>query len=64
MTQLQSSAAINVDAERKVVQLNEEMRDMLRDLRAKVRMLSPSARRFRAYKPYPLYRTKLTKKLQ
>ncbi|GJN94727.1 hypothetical protein Rhopal_007818-T1 [Rhodotorula paludigena] len=35
VTQLQSSAAINVDAERKVVQLNEEMRDMLRDLRAK-----------------------------
>ncbi|BGP28114.1 hypothetical protein JCM10295v2_007101 [Rhodotorula toruloides] len=33
--ELQSTAAINVDAERKVVQLNEELRDIARDLRSK-----------------------------
>ncbi|BGP04036.1 hypothetical protein NBRC10513v2_007776 [Rhodotorula toruloides] len=35
VAELQSTAAINVDAERKVVKLNEEMRDIARDLRSK-----------------------------
>lgn len=37
VAELQSNAAINVDAERKVVKLNEEMRDLVREMRTKVR---------------------------
>ncbi|KAH8922303.1 hypothetical protein BT69DRAFT_1282355 [Atractiella rhizophila] len=33
--ELQSTAAVNVDAERKIVKLNEELRDLLRELRTK-----------------------------
>ncbi|BGP35932.1 hypothetical protein JCM10296v2_007784 [Rhodotorula toruloides] len=35
VAELQSTAAINVDAERKVVKLTEDMRDIARDLRSK-----------------------------
>ncbi|GAA5900012.1 uncharacterized protein JCM6883_006062 [Sporobolomyces salmoneus] len=35
VAEIQSNAAINVDAERKVVQLNEEMRELARELRTK-----------------------------
>ncbi|GAA5897736.1 hypothetical protein JCM8208_000245 [Rhodotorula glutinis] len=35
VVELQSSAAINVDAERKVVQLQEELRELVRDVRVK-----------------------------
>ncbi|ORY88624.1 dynein associated protein-domain-containing protein [Leucosporidium creatinivorum] len=35
VAELQQNAAINVDAERKVVKLNEEMRDLVREMRIK-----------------------------
>lgn len=35
--ELQESAAVNVDAERKVAKLNEEMKELAREIRAKVR---------------------------
>ncbi|GAA5970337.1 hypothetical protein JCM11641_001670 [Rhodosporidiobolus odoratus] len=40
---LQSNAAINVDAERKVVKLNEEIRDLMRDMRTKEQTYQESA---------------------
>lgn len=65
VVELQSSAAINVDAERKVVQLQEELRELVRDVRVKVRPLllplasTPSL----AYPPFsPGRRSKLIKK--
>ena len=39
VAELQSNAAINVDAERRVVKLNEEMRDLVREMRSKARLL-------------------------
>ena len=44
VTELQSNAAINVDAERKVVKLHEEMRDLVREMRTKVRSSRPLLR--------------------
>ncbi|BGP20858.1 hypothetical protein JCM10213v2_009023 [Rhodosporidiobolus nylandii] len=43
VSELQSNAAINVDAERKVVKLNEEMRDLMRDMRTKEQTYQESA---------------------
>ncbi|GAA5828534.1 hypothetical protein JCM11251_000839 [Rhodosporidiobolus azoricus] len=43
VAELQSNAAINVDAERKVVKLNEEMRDLMRDMRTKEQTYQESA---------------------
>lgn len=43
MTEIQSNAAINVDAERKVVQLNEEMKELARELRTKEQSYQESA---------------------
>lgn len=66
VAELQSSAAINVDAERKVVQMQEEMRELVRDVRVKVRPRSPSCLtrepRSCLSSPCPLYRNKLTKR--
>jgi dynactin 1 len=36
VTQLHSNAAANVDAERKVAKLNEDMRELAREMRVKV----------------------------
>ncbi|GAA5853786.1 hypothetical protein JCM5353_001035, partial [Sporobolomyces roseus] len=41
--EIQSNAAINVDAERKVVQLNEEMKELARELRTKEQSYQESA---------------------
>ncbi|KAI5478786.1 dynactin [Pseudohyphozyma bogoriensis] len=43
VAELQSTAAVNVDAERKVVKLNEEMRDVLREMRVKDQAFQESA---------------------
>ncbi|KAK4702285.1 dynactin 1, partial [Phenoliferia sp. Uapishka_3] len=43
VAQLQSTAAVNVDAERKVVKLNEEMRDLVREMRIKDQSYQESA---------------------
>ncbi|GAA6010163.1 hypothetical protein JCM10207_005646 [Rhodosporidiobolus poonsookiae] len=43
VTDLQSSAAINVDAERKVVKLNEELRELAREMRTKEQSYQESA---------------------
>ncbi|GAA5880816.1 hypothetical protein JCM16303_005127 [Sporobolomyces ruberrimus] len=43
VAEIQSNAAINVDAERKVVQLNEEMRELARELRTKEQSHQESA---------------------
>jgi hypothetical protein len=44
--ELQSTAAVNVEAERKVVKLTEEMRDLMREMRVKVSpVVSPKATR-------------------
>ncbi|GAA5968987.1 hypothetical protein JCM3765_002274 [Sporobolomyces pararoseus] len=43
VAEIQSNAAINVDAERKVVQLNEEIRELAREMRAKEQAHQESA---------------------
>ncbi|GAA5851867.1 hypothetical protein JCM8547_000082 [Rhodosporidiobolus lusitaniae] len=43
VAELQSNAAINVDAEKKVLKLNEEMRELVRDMRAKEQTYAESA---------------------
>ncbi|CEQ40814.1 SPOSA6832_02476 [Sporobolomyces salmonicolor] len=43
VAELHSNAAINVDAARKVVQLNEEMRDLVREMRTKEQVHQESA---------------------
>ncbi|KAL8277717.1 hypothetical protein RQP46_009839 [Phenoliferia psychrophenolica] len=43
VAELQSTAAVNVDAERKVIKLNEEMRDLVREMRTKDQSYQESA---------------------